>query len=70
MVDRRFTFLVAVSAVVLALSWSLELYTFSIFGIDLGVLLESILVTSLLIGVDIAIWFRVYRHRQPSGISV
>ena len=67
---RRFSGLVLMSAIVLVISWALEIYVFSVAGFDAGLFAASLLVTAILLGGDSLIWFAVFRHRETRGVGL
>ncbi len=68
--DRRFTVLVFASAIVLIPTWAVEVYVFAVVGFDAGLFAASLLVTAILLGGDILIWFVVFRHHEPRTVNV
>jgi hypothetical protein len=60
----------AVSAIVLAITWAVEVYAFSVVGFDLGVFAVSLLVTTILLGGDVLIWFAVLRNRETRAVGM
>lgn len=70
MTDRRFTVLAITSAVVLAFSWGLFAYVSSDVGFDLEAFVMFSLVTLVLVGGDVGIWFVLFRRRQSRAMGV